>query len=110
MSRSRASAYRCRGCDNDLASEEFRIKPCGERCRICLRCEERMAQRNAERGAEQSNDAHQGERLCAVCYGQSWRVGGIMCRRCGLRYAPEPPIQIDAMARKPHPLACVLTV
>ncbi len=32
------------------------------------------------------------ERFCDSCCGQSWRVVGIKCRECGLRYCDQPPI------------------
>lgn len=35
---------------------------------------------------------------CSVCYGMSWRVRGPRCK-CGLDYAPEPPIELSAFSR-----------
>lgn len=35
---------------------------------------------------------------CPACYGMSWRVRGPRCR-CGLDYAPEPPVELTAYHR-----------
>lgn len=37
---------------------------------------------------------------CALCGGLSHRVVGEHCRKCGLAYAPEPPIHVDVDARR----------
>lgn len=44
---------------------------------------------------------HEG-RHCLLCCGQSWCVEGMKCARCGLDYAPEPPVTLDYVMALPR--------
>lgn len=44
---------------------------------------------------------HEGK-YCGVCNGQSWRVDGDKCLRCGLAYEPEPAITMDYIEAQPR--------
>jgi len=93
------SSHRCRACYRHRPTSEFRVLPAGDRARYCHACEERKAHREEMRRANPGHDAAPSERICMRCYGLTWRVAGIACRACGLRYAPEPAVAIDAAAR-----------
>jgi len=56
-------------------------------CKSCddARSGTRMESNGSRPGAEKPS-----RKICSLCCNQSWCVDGPECRRCGLKFAPEP--------------------
>lgn len=54
-------------------------------CSVCKSCE------------HEANHCSEREprKVCNECFDMSWRVRGLRCGECGLRFCQEPPVTID---------------
>lgn len=62
------------------------------RCRDCTRKANAASAAKCAQGEQPKPPAN--TKFCKDCAGLPWRVPAIRCPSCGLRHAPEPPVEL----------------